>query len=156
MATSTNVGGKDLTKEAPRSPRVRLGGYALMARMIDKGRATVRGTAGEYHFDCPVDNLLFGFKQVHGEDVRRLLESGAGDTQVLSWFNAHGAPKSAEEVRRWSDEVEAKRPYDSPESRRWFEGECKRLGVDPQKTTLFDYLEEDDRQTFATPGKNVA
>lgn len=29
---------KDLTREPPRSPRLRLGGYALMARMIDKGR----------------------------------------------------------------------------------------------------------------------
>jgi hypothetical protein len=27
---------KDLTKEAPRSPRTRIGDYALMARMIDK------------------------------------------------------------------------------------------------------------------------
>ena len=39
---------KDLTKEAPRSPRTRLGDYALMARMIDKGRAALNGSVGEY------------------------------------------------------------------------------------------------------------
>jgi Domain of unknown function (DUF5069) len=53
---------KDLTKEAPRSPRIRIGEYALMARMIDKGRASLNGTAGEYHFACPLDQRLFSYK----------------------------------------------------------------------------------------------
>jgi Domain of unknown function (DUF5069) len=55
---------KDLTKEAPRSPRTRLGDYALMARMIDKGRATLNGTLGEYHYACPLDQMLFTYKGV--------------------------------------------------------------------------------------------
>ena len=42
---------KNLSRQPPRSPRQRLGGYAIMPRMIDKGRATIAGTAGEYHFD---------------------------------------------------------------------------------------------------------
>jgi hypothetical protein len=50
---------KDLTKQAPRSPRDRIGDYALMARMIEKGRATINGTVGEYHFACPLDQMLF-------------------------------------------------------------------------------------------------
>jgi Domain of unknown function (DUF5069) len=45
---------KALTEEPPRSPRDRLGGYALMARMIDKGRADIQGTVGEYHYACPL------------------------------------------------------------------------------------------------------
>ena len=51
---------KALTKEPPRSPRYRLGDYALMARMIDKGRADLQGSVGEYHFACPLDQMLFG------------------------------------------------------------------------------------------------
>jgi len=39
-----------------------MGGYALMARMIDKGRATLNGTVGEYHFACPLDQQLFTYK----------------------------------------------------------------------------------------------
>ena len=31
----------DLTQRAPRSPRVRLGGYVILPRMLDKGRATI-------------------------------------------------------------------------------------------------------------------
>src|SRR5262245_56317327 len=139
---------QDLSKVAPRSPRVRIGGYALLARMADKGRATLNGTAGEYHFDCPVDNMLFGFKGVTGEEVRPLLASGANDEQIALWLDSHGSPKTAVEVKAWSDSVEAVRPYDDPESRDWFVGECEKLGLKPETTTLFDFLEADDIASF--------
>jgi len=139
---------RDLTKVAPRSPRVRIGGYAILARMADKGRAFLNGTAGEYHFDCPVDNMLFGFKGVTGAEARPLLASGASDEQIAAWLDKHGTPKTAAEVKAWSDSVEASRPYHDPESKEWFAGECARLGLKPETTTLFDYLEADDRDTF--------
>src|SRR5581483_4442692 len=111
---------KNLTKEAPRSPRLRRGGSSILARMIDKGRAAIAGTAGEYHFDCPVDNMLFGFKGVKGDEVRAVLASGASDDEVLRWFNSHGTPKTDAEIKAWSAGVEAGRPYDNPEKREWF------------------------------------
>ncbi|MGA2555621.1 MAG: DUF5069 domain-containing protein, partial [Verrucomicrobiota bacterium] len=43
----------DLTQRPPRSPRVRLGGYVILPRMLDKGRAAINNKAGEYHFNCP-------------------------------------------------------------------------------------------------------
>jgi len=118
--------------------------------MADKGRATLNGSAGEYHFDCPVDNLLFGFKGVKGAEVKPLLASGAGDEQLASWLDTHGTPKSAAEVKAWSDLVEATRPYDDAEQKDWFGDECVRLGLRPEGTTLFDYLEADDRASFKT------
>src|SRR6202171_763145 len=63
-----NVTGKDLTKESPRSPRIRVGGYAILGRTIDKCRALAGGNIDEYHFDCPLDKMLFGFKAVKGDD----------------------------------------------------------------------------------------
>lgn len=139
---------KDLSKEPARSPRIRTSGYAILARMADKGRASLNGTVGEYHFDCPVDNMLFGFKDVKGADVEPVLKSGASDEQVAVWFDTHGTPKTAVEVKAWSDSVEAQRPYENPEHREWFTGECVRLGLKPETTTLFDYLEADDRASF--------
>jgi hypothetical protein len=62
---------KDLTKEPPRSPRLRFGGYSILARMIDKGRAELHGTAGEYHYNCGLDQMLFGFKGVDQEEVKK-------------------------------------------------------------------------------------
>jgi hypothetical protein len=139
---------KDLSKEAPRSPRDRIGDYALMARMIDKGRASLSGTTGEYHFACPLDQMLFTYKGVQGDDVKALLASGATDDEVLAWFNGHGPAKSADETKTWSASVEDYRPHDDPEKREWFDGECTGLGIDPEKSTLFDYLETDDRVSF--------
>ncbi|MGD1089888.1 MAG: DUF5069 domain-containing protein, partial [Verrucomicrobiota bacterium] len=52
---------KDLTKEYPRSPRVTLAGYVIAARMLDKCRAAISGTLGEYHFDCPLDRYFLQF-----------------------------------------------------------------------------------------------
>jgi len=92
--------------------------------------------------------MLFGFKGLVGEDVRQVLASGASDDEIAEWIDSHGTRKTPEEVRAWSDETAAKRPYDNPEQREWFGGECKRLGLDPARTTLFDYLDTDDRVTF--------
>jgi hypothetical protein len=138
------IDSKDLTKEAPRSPRVRLGGYALLARAIDKGRATLNGTNGGYHYDCPLDNYFFGFKGVAAADLSALLAEGASDQQVVEWLDGSGAAKSVDEITAFSDSVEAARPYDDPEKRDWFVGECTPLGIDPAESTLFDYLEKDD------------
>jgi uncharacterized protein DUF5069 len=53
---------KDLSKEPPRSPRERIGGYCILGRMIDKGRAALDGTTGQYEFNCGMDQMLFRFK----------------------------------------------------------------------------------------------
>lgn len=137
---------KDLGEEPPRGPRERLGGYVILARCLDKGRAELNNTSGEFHFNCPLDNMLFSFKGVDGEKVRKLLEDGASDEAVVEWLNSHGTPKTVEEIAEWSTRMEAVRPYDDPEKKEWFAGECARLGLDPATTTLFEYLEEDDRQ----------
>ena len=143
-----NVTGKDLTKEAPRSPRVRVGGYVILGRTIDKCRASIAGDIGEYHYDCPLDNMLFGFKGVNGADFKAQVESGASDQQMAEWLDASGDPKTAEEIKRWSDETEVANPYNDPERRDWFVEQTKPLGLDPVKTTLFDWLEADDKASY--------
>ena len=81
------VTGKDLRSEAPRSPHIRVGGYAILGRTIDKCRALVAGNIGEYHFDCPLDNMLFGFKGVKSNDFKAQIEQGAGDEEIVEWLN---------------------------------------------------------------------
>ena len=139
---------RDLTQEPPRSPRTRLGDYALAARMADKGRATLHGVAGEYHFACPLDQMLFGFKGVQADDVRSLLASGATDEQLINWLNGHGTQKTVDEIKAGGAGVEAYRPYEDPERKEWFAEECAKLGLKPESATLFDYLEADDAVTF--------
>jgi hypothetical protein len=140
--------GMDLTKEAPRSPRIRVGGYAILGRTIDKCRALLWGNIGEYHFDCPLDNMLFGFKGVKGDDFKAEIERGAGDEEMAKWLDSHGEKKTPEEVRQWSDNVEHTMPHENPERRDWFAEQVKPYGMDPAKTSLFDWLERDDRESY--------
>src|ERR671937_952919 len=111
------VTGKDLSKEFPRSPRIRVGGYAILGRTIDKCRALVAGNIGEYHFDCPLDNMLFGFKGIKGADFKAQIENGASDQQMAEWLDQSGERKTPEEIKRWGEEVEAASLYNDPEKR---------------------------------------
>jgi hypothetical protein len=145
---NNNVKGKDLTKEAPRSPRMRIGGYAILARTYDKCGALLSGNIGEYHFDCPLDNMLFGFKGVKGDDFKAEVEKGASVEDMARWLDSHGEKKTADEVKEWSDGVEASNPYHNPEKRDWFVEQVKAYNLDPAKTTLFDWLEVDDKESY--------
>lgn len=147
-----NIHAKDLTKEAPRSAYQTLGGYAILARAIDKGRAHINGTNGEYNFDCPVDNMLFSFAGIKGEDFKKVLESGADDDAAVAWFVEHSKVQDAEEIKKWSEHHHSDFSYaNHPDEgkRAWFHGFCTSLGLDPMKTTLFDALDVDDKVTFS-------
>ena len=143
------VTGKDLTKEPLRSPRIRVGGYAILGRTIDKCRALVAGNIGEYHFDCPLGNTVFGFKGVKGDDFKMQIEQGASDQEMVEWLNQAGEEKTPEEIRRWADEVEESSLYNHPEKQEFFSEKVRQLGLDPAKTTTFEWLEVDDRVSHA-------
>ena len=55
----------NLTQRPPRSPRIRLGGYVILPRMLDKGRATIASTNGEYHYNCPLDQHFVTFAGIN-------------------------------------------------------------------------------------------
>src|SRR5580700_2159763 len=139
---------KDLTEEPPRSPRIRLGGYAILTRTTDKCHALLAGKIGEYHFDCPLDNQLFGFKGVKGADFKKQVEKGASDKDLAHWLDKNGVPKTPEEIKQWGDGVEKYSLVSDPEKKDFFIAECKKLGLDPYKTTLFEWLEADDKASF--------
>lgn len=143
------ITGKDLTKEAPRSPRIRVGGYAILGRTIDKCRALVAGNIGEYHFNCPLDNMLFGFKGVNGTDFKAQIEEGASDQEMVEWLNQSGEKKMPGEIRSWAEEVESSSLYNHPEKRGFFSEQVRKLGLDPENTTTFDWLEVDDQASHA-------
>jgi len=50
----------DLTERPPRSFRVRLGNYVILARMLDKGRATLAKKNGEYKYNSGTDSTWSG------------------------------------------------------------------------------------------------
>ncbi len=144
---STKIEGKDLTKESPRSPHERLGGFVILARTMDKCRATIAGTNGEYHFDCPLDNSLFSFKGIKGSDFKKFVETGASDTEITEWVKKNGSSKTDVEIKQWSDTAEAENYSGKPDKKGWLEGENMRLRL-PKDGELFDYLDADDKASF--------
>lgn len=146
----TNIEAKDLTKCPPRSPSETLGGFAILPRCIDKCRATLAGLNGEYKFDCGLDNRLFKFKGLNAAELKDFIAAGHTDEEITDWVKSHGLPKTDEEINAWSEAFNTDYSYSTnPEKKVWFDPECLKLGLDPAKTTLFEYLEADDKASFS-------
>ena len=78
-----NYSAPDLTEHPPRSLRVRIGGYAHLARLLDKARAVIAGKAGDFHYNCPIDKLFFTFTGIT-EDVM-LAEIKTGKRRIIDY-----------------------------------------------------------------------
>src|SRR5438477_6361883 len=111
----------DLTQRPPRSLRVRLGGYATLPRMLDKGRAEIADKSGEYHFNCPLDQRILEFLGIDAEALRAELATGKGDGEILEWIKANQRNKhTPAEIEAWSDEQSKRRP--DADSQEFFNG----------------------------------
>jgi hypothetical protein len=137
----------DLTKFPPRSPRVRLGGYAILPRMLDKGRATLAAKNGEYHYACPLDQGFLEFAGIDPEALKK--ELGKSDTEILEWIAAHAKHKrTMPEIIAWTNWQDNRAP-DNPDGREYLNGIHK--AVAPKRmdiATWFDVLDADDFASF--------
>ena len=137
----------DLTQHPPRSPRVRLGGYAILPRCLDKGRATLAGKVGEYHYACPLDQEFLSFAGVDPEELKKVLTRS--DTEVLDWIQKNAKHRrTGPEIAAWSTWQEQRAP-NNPDSREYFNGLHKNAA--PLRTdiiTWFDVLDLDDFASF--------
>ena len=100
---------KDLTKEFPRSPREKLAGYVLAARALDKCRAELCGTQGEYHYACPLDSQFLEFSGISPDDFRAAVAEGRSDEEMDRWIREHAKNGSKEDVIRWNNSLRDKR-----------------------------------------------
>src|SRR5256885_9172711 len=94
---------KDLRKEFPRGPRELLAGYALAARCIDKCRAVLNGTQGEYHYACPLDQRFLQFAEVNPDELKSFVGSGATDQEIADWIAKHAKKRERVEVIQWNN-----------------------------------------------------
>ena len=149
MSNTPAIAAPDLTQRPPRSPRSRLGGYALLPRMLDKGRATINGKNGEYHYNCPLDQRILGFLGIDADALKKELAAGKGDGEILAWINKTGKPKHLDfQIQAWSAYAESRTPMDL-ESRQYF---SEILGKAAPKredvASWFDLLDVDDYVSF--------
>ena len=143
------ISASNLIKQPPRSPRVRLGGYVILPRCLDKGRAMLIGKNGEYHYDCPLDQRFLEFTGIKADALKKQLAAGKGDGEILAWISANAKFKRTEpEIAAWSAFAEARVPAD-PESREYLNAQHKKFGPKREDiTTWFDLLDLDDYVSF--------
>ena len=144
-----NLKSSDLTKQPPRSPRVRLGGYAILPRCLDKGRATIAGKNGEYHYACPLDQRFLEFAGVDPKALKTKLAAGKSDGEILAWINTSAKHKRTEaEIAAWSALADQRAPSD-PESREFFNGIHSKIAPKREDvSTWFDLLDLDDYVSY--------
>jgi hypothetical protein len=104
-----NYTAPDLTQHPPRSVRVRIGGYAHLARLLDKARAFIAGKNAGYHYNCPMDRNFFAFTGIDHEAMLAEIKTGKSDTEMIAWVRAHTA-RLPSEIYAWSTWLEQHGP----------------------------------------------
>jgi hypothetical protein len=67
---------------------------------------------------------------------------------MVQWVDGHGEKKSSDEKERWVEEMRRSSLYNDPEKREYFVEETRKLGLTPETTTLFEWLDADDRASY--------
>lgn len=148
---SVNHSAPDLTQHPPRSPRLRLGGYVLLPRIIDKGRAALAGKLGEYHYGGKgMDRHFFNFTGLDHESLKGELAKGRGDGEILAWIQANAKhPREPWEIAAWSEYHLRRVPDSDAETLPEFADKVKKFtSVREDINTWFDLLDLDDYCSF--------
>ena len=122
----------------------------MLPRMLDKGRATIAGKNGEFHFNCPLDQHILRYIGLDPEKLLTELRSGKGDGEILDWINANSAHKRAPwEIQQWSDFQDRRGPDSDAETLQYFaEAVAKFTKAREDIRGWADLLELDDYVTF--------
>lgn len=99
----------DLTKAYPRSPRDSLDGIPMLPRTIDKARAYLGGTLGEYRFgdDSGYDRSLFDTLGIDAESFLDCIRQSPDDAAVMKWLHANARTVDARDGRELIETLEA-------------------------------------------------
>jgi hypothetical protein len=140
----------DLTQRPPRSFRVRLGNYVVLARMLDKGRATLAGKNGEYIYNSITDQHLVQFLGFDPKALLKKLATGKSDGEILKWVETHSkTPRSPWEIGPWSAFMEKRGLDGDAETLAIFAKKLGRLSKTREDVkTLFEFGELDDYVSF--------
>ncbi len=137
----------DLRTSFPRSMKVTLEGYVHLARMIDKCRALLAGTEGEYIYPCPMDERLMEFAGITAEQFTAAVKTNPTDEGVAAWFQQTVTPHRPAELEGWNQTLLARGPS-SPESAAKFKK--YRDAIDPSRTDLTAWSDLQDLEEGRT------
>ena len=136
----------DLSKTYPRSPREKLAGYVHLPRMIDKCRASLAGTEGDYIYPCPMDQRLLDFVGITAKQFSKAV-SEKDDASMAEWLKKTATHHSHAEIEQWNEKFLARGP-DTDEKKTYFKQQ--RDAIDPTRTDITswaDLLDLDEKRS---------
>jgi hypothetical protein len=129
----------DLSVAYPRSPRYLLGDYVVAARTLDKCRALLNSTNGEYKYDCPLDNYLFDFIEITAA-FQNTAASGATDDEFAAWLQDNAKARPRIEIIQWNNRMRDTRISDLPNNLQEFLEDYIPLHV-PQNRPVYRWFD---------------
>jgi hypothetical protein len=135
----------DYTKPGnyPRSGREQVGGVNFLARTIDKMRAHIAGTAGEYVAMRGLSSRVFELYGVTPEQLLEAVKQNPTDEGVLRWLQEHGTKQPTEaDIERHNEAVLAHGPQ-TDEARERFKKNLANLGFG-DRTDVSTYVDAED------------
>lgn len=135
----------DLTKEYPRSVHSKVHGLVQIGRTIDKGKALAHGNIGEYHYNCPMDQAVFGFLGIDHEQLLNTIKNAKSDADIDAYVNGFISKKSPAEIEAWNTEYTTAEPQG--EKREFFLNLRNEVAPDrTDVTTWADLLDLDEKR----------
>ena len=127
--------------------RVKMEGYVHLARMIDKCRAVLAGTEGEYIYPCPMDDRLMEFAGITADQFTAAVKANPSDDAVAKWFAQTTKAHLPAELESWNQMMLSRGPS-SPASMARFKK--YRDAVDPSRTDLTAWADLQDLEEGRT------
>jgi hypothetical protein len=140
----------DLTQDYPRSPRALFAGYVIVGRILDKCRAFLNGTAGEYEYNYGMDRVFFEFAGIDADAFKDFVATGATDEEIAEWIKSRATTHSPGEIAAWNFGLKCRRICELPPERQAWVQDYLLANVKPeiQERVIFyfDLLDaEEDR-----------
>ena len=127
--------------------RVTLEDYVHLARMIDKCRAVLASTEGEYIYPCPMDERLMEFAGITAEQFTAAVKDNQTDEAVTLWFRRTAKLHDPTELEKWNRMMLDRGPG-TPEKQASFKK--YRDAVDPRRTDLTSWSDLQDLEEGRT------
>jgi hypothetical protein len=136
----------DLTTGYPRSVSDKLFGLVQIGRAVDKGKATAIGKNGEYNFDCPMDNGVFEFLGIDGNEMLDVIKNAKSDADIESYVKGFIDKKSPQEIEAFNKEWMTHKP--EGDSLNYFLQLRSQIAPDRTDVTTWpDLLDLDEKRT---------
>lgn len=142
----------DLTHTYPASVKTKLHGIVQLQRTIDKGKAVAHGTVGEYHYDCPMDQAVFGFLGIDQQALLDVIKSAKSDQDINGYVAPFIQKKSAADLDEWNTMWLRAGPDKGSESEEFFLQLRSQVAPDRTDVTSWaDLLDLDEKRPVPKP-----